>query len=125
MYDYEAMMNAMAGASLASSIITLVICVAVIVANWKIFEKAGEAGWKSLIPFYNSYILYKIAMGNGWFFLLVFIPVVGALIASVLISIKLAKAFGKGVGFMVGLFFLAPIFQLILGFGSADYQGAQ
>lgn len=125
MYDYEAMMNAMAGASLASSIITLVICVAVIVANWKIFEKAGEAGWKSLIPFYNSYILYKIAMGNGWFFLLVFIPVVGALIASVLISIKLAKAFGKGVGFMVGLFFLAPIFRLILGFGSADYQGAQ
>ena len=28
---------------------------------WKIFEKAGEKCWKSIIPFYNIYILYKIS----------------------------------------------------------------
>lgn len=30
------------------------------VAMWKIFEKAGVEGWKSLIPLYSTYLLYKI-----------------------------------------------------------------
>ena len=38
---------------------------------------------------------------------------------------KLAKAFGKGFGFFLGLVFLNPIFKLILGFGDAQYQGPQ
>ena len=37
-----------------------------IVAGWKIFEKAGQPGWASIVPFYNSYIRYKIFWGNGW-----------------------------------------------------------
>ena len=36
-----------------------------IVANWKIFTKAGQAGWASIIPFYNKYIEFKIYWGNG------------------------------------------------------------
>lgn len=39
-----------------------------IVAGWKIFEKAGQPGWASIVPFYNSYIRYKIFWGNGWLF---------------------------------------------------------
>jgi hypothetical protein len=35
----------------------------------------------------------------------------------------LAKSFGKGVGFGLGLAFLGIIFFPILGFGSAQYQG--
>ena len=31
-----------------------------IIARWKIFTKAGEAGWKSIIPIYNNYVLFKI-----------------------------------------------------------------
>ena len=38
---------------------------------------------------------------------------------------KLSKAFGHGVGFTVGLFFLRPIFLLILGFGGSVYLGKQ
>lgn len=34
-----------------------VIC---IVGSWKMYEKAGHAGWKSLIPFYRQYILFDI-----------------------------------------------------------------
>ena len=44
-----------------------------IVAGWKIFEKAGQPGWASIVPFYNSYIRYKIFWGNGWLF---FVPIV-------------------------------------------------
>ncbi|MBR3172430.1 hypothetical protein IKF21_00705 [Candidatus Saccharibacteria bacterium] len=49
-----------------------------VIAGWKIFEKAGEAGWKSLIPIYNAYIFYKIVGMKNWFW--------GLLITSFVIS---------------------------------------
>ena len=52
------------------------------------------------------------------------ISLVGAVIA-IISEYKLAKAFGKGFGFFLGLLFLNPIFKLILGFGNAQYQGRQ
>ena len=42
-------------------IVAIVIAVLQVIAMWKIFSKAGEAGWKSLIPIYNSVILFKIS----------------------------------------------------------------
>ena len=35
----------------------------------------------------------------------------------------LSKSFGHGVGFFLGLLFLAPIFILVLGLGSSEYIG--
>ena len=40
-----------------------------IIANWNIFTKAGEAGWKSIIPVYSDYISYKIAWQPSYFWL--------------------------------------------------------
>ena len=99
----------------------LVIMVIMIIGMWKVFEKAGREGWKSLIPFYNMYVLTEISGQNGWLFLLCLIPGVGSLIWSIMVSIKLAPAFGKETAFAVGLILLAPIFYMILGFGSAKY----
>ena len=93
-----------------------------IIGMWKIFEKAGREGWKAIIPFYNLYVLFDIAWGNGWLFLLLLIPCVG-LVISIIVDFKLAKAFGKGVGYAIGLIFLYPIFLLMLGFGNAAYIG--
>ena len=101
------------------SIIAIALCVLLIIAQWKIFTKAGEKGWKSIIPIYNLYILTRLADGKGIKFLLLLIPIVGYII----INIKLAKAFGKGGGFTAGLILLPSIFTLILGFGSAQYIG--
>jgi len=43
--------------------------VVVIIGGWKTFEKAGHPGWAILVPFYNAYILLKIAgQGGGCFF---------------------------------------------------------
>ena len=75
--------------------IWLIIGILLIIANWMIFTKAGEPGWKSIIPLYNTYIQYKIAWGNGWLFLLNIIPIVNIVI-SIVFEVKLAKAFGKG-----------------------------
>ena len=112
------------GQATAYIIICLILVVIAIIANWKIFTKAGEKGWKSIIPIYNAYIFFKITWGNGWFFLLMLIPFVNIAIYFVTLW-KLAKAFGKGVGFFIGLLLLEFIFMLILAFGSAEYQGVE
>ena len=124
-YDYNYDPAAVAGAALftgANLIVGLVVTVIMIVAMWKLFTKADEPGWAAIVPFYNMYVLFKISFGNGWLFLLSFVPVVNFVI-SIMMYFKLAKAFGKGVGFGFGLLFLAPIFLLILAFGSAEYEG--
>ncbi len=95
-----------------------------IVVMWKVFTKAGVAGWKSIIPIYNTYILTKITYGNGWLFLLLIVPIVG-FVFSIMLYIKLAKAFGKGTGFGIGLWLLSLIFLSILAFDSSEYQGVQ
>ena len=110
------------------SVVILIIAIVNIVGMWKMFTKAGEAGWKSIIPIYNMVILFKIAGISPWFvlgYLLAAIPVVGAFIAlgiTIYAMINLAKAFGKGGGFAVGLIIFSPIFYNILGFGKAEYQ---
>lgn len=103
-------------------LITLVLMVLFIIAFWRIFTKAGEPGWGSLIPFYSTYLQFKIAWGNGWLFLLMLVPVVNVVVALIALY-KLCVAFGYGVGFFLGMLFLSPIFTLILAFGSAEYQG--
>ena len=94
----------------------------VLAAMWKLFTKAGEPGWKCLIPLYGSYILVKIADGNGWKFLLLLVPVVNIVFA-VILACRLARSFGKGGGFAVGLLLLCVVFFPILGFGGARYVG--
>ncbi|MDE5778096.1 MAG: hypothetical protein K2I10_06260 [Lachnospiraceae bacterium] len=104
-------------------IVALAISIVMLVALWKVFVKAGEPGWAAIVPIYNIYVLFKIAMGNGWLFLLCFVPLVGAILA-LIVYFKLATAFGKGAGFGIGMIFLTPIFLCMLAFGDAEYQGA-
>lgn len=116
--------GAAAGIGIAYYIIMIAICVLEIIATWKIFTKAGEAGWKSIIPIYNIIVLFKIVGMNPWMILLLLVPIAN-IVVPILFNIKLAKAFGKGGGFAAGLIFLNTIFTLILGFGSAEYVGPQ
>lgn len=116
---------AIAGLGIVTWIAVLVVCVLVIVAMWKIFTKAGEAGWKSIIPIYNYIVLLQIVGLHPALVVLALIPFVnfiGAPVLSILIAIKLAKAFRKGTGFIIGLILVAPIFYLMLGFGNAEYD---
>ena len=110
--------------STGSGIVSIIVSVLLLIAWWKTFNKANEAGWKSIIPFYNMYTLVKIADGKGIKFLLLLIPIVD-IIYGIILANRLSKAFGKSTGFTVGLIFLPVIFMLILGFGDAQYQGPQ
>src|SRR5437762_11828809 len=110
------------GGSPVPGIIGLLIALLVIVATWKVFTKAGQPGWASIIPIYNLYVWCKIVGRPWWWILLMLIPFVNFIVA-IILCIDLAKSFGKGVGFGLGLAFLGIIFFPILGFGSAQYQG--
>jgi hypothetical protein len=105
-----------------SLIISLLIALLMIVAMWKVFTKAGQPGWASIIPIYNLYIWCKIVGRPWWWILLMLIPFVNFIIL-IILCIDTAKSFGKGAGFGIGLALLGIIFWPILGFGSAQYQG--
>ena len=102
--------------------ISIVVSLLILAANWKIYTKAGEAGWKSLIPIYNTYVLYKIVYGSGWKFLLLFVPILGEIVA-IVFCFRLAQAFGKGFLFGLGILLFPYIALLDLGFGRVSYQG--
>ena len=103
-------------------IIYIAIIVLVIAGFWRTFTKAGEAGWKSIIPIWNLIVLCRIGGKPGWWVILFFIPLVNIVI-SLIVALEVAKNFGRGNGFGVGLWLLSFIFYPILGFGSATYQG--
>jgi uncharacterized protein DUF5684 len=99
------------------------IIILMIAGMWKVFSKAGQPGWAAIIPIYNLYVMCKVAGRPGWWVILMLIPFVNFIIIIILL-IDIAKRFGKGIGFAIGLILLPFIFWLILGFGSAQYQGS-
>lgn len=110
------------GGGVFANLILLIFYVGVMVGMWKLFEKAGQAGWKALIPFYNLFILLKIVGRPGWWLLLFFIPLVN-LVFAFIVSNDVAKSFGKGLAYAVGLFLLGIVFFPLLGFSDAKYVG--
>jgi hypothetical protein len=103
-------------------LIQLAIVVFFIVTMWKVYAKAGRPGWYSLIPFFNVYVLLKMASKPGWWLILFFIPIVNVIIA-ILAVFGLGRNFGKGGGFAIGLILLPIIFYPILAFGDAQFSG--
>ena len=41
--------------------INLAVMVLTIIASWIMYAKAGEPGWAAIVPFYSSYVRFKIA----------------------------------------------------------------
>ncbi len=122
MYDNST--SSSAGGS-AAALVLLVLFLAFllvfVVADWRIFSKAGEAGWKSLVPLYSTDVLFRIAGFNPWTFLLMFIPVANVVLA-VLLALGLGERFQKGpVWSVILLWLFSPIGHLILAFGPATF----
>ena len=167
--ELTAQQAAFAGGILGTVMVAgLAIGIILIIAGWRIFEKAGEKGWKILIPIYDLYILFKICGIKNWFWAFFCITIIASImmtvsaptnieyiedwsgiyidmstitwndypvylsgmviscaasiVAEIMVAVKLAKAFGKGVGYTLGIIFLPYIFTMILGFGKAKYS---
>ena len=94
----------------------------ILVASWILYEKAGEPGWASLVPFYNLYLINTIAGKPGWWLIFWFLPIAN-LVVTILVCIALAEKFGKGALYGLGIIFLGFIFIPLLAFGDAEYEG--
>ena len=118
-------------------VFAIIISLFAVVGQWKMFKKAGKNGWEALVPIYNQYILCKITGVNPIWIAILFgsvllaaIPVIGSIVSMlvsiyfpILLAISTAKSFGKDDVWGLGLFFFAPIFYMILGFGASEYVG--
>lgn len=122
------------GLMVVYGILGCVIGVLGIIAMWKIFTKAGKPGWAAIVPVYNMVVLYQIVGLNPLLLLILigaiipfvnFLVMIAFFVLNIISSIKLAKVFGKGTGFAVGLIFLPFIFQLILAFDKSEYVGVE
>ena len=157
------------GVSLIGTLIYFGVIIFLIASQWIMFKKAGESGWKCLIPIYNIYILCKIArrpklfwkymvssilvfvfacvsIGGiiatagvgmttgelsgssvGVFLIGILLMLISLLVLGIIVCIlyfNLAKAFGQGALFGIGMIFLAPIFMAIIAFSrSIQYVG--
>ncbi len=91
------------------------------VASWRVFKKAGQAGWKSLVPIYNFFIMAKMAKKKPLFAAGLFVPVWNVYVVYKVFE-GIAKQFGKGAGTALGLLVAPFIFMPILAFGKAEFQ---
>ena len=93
-----------------------------LIAQWKVFVKAGQPGWACIIPIYNIYIMTKITGKPGIWVLWMIIPIVN-IVFVIWLTNMLSKSFGHDEGFTAGLILLGFIFWPILGFGDSKYLG--
>jgi len=104
-------------------LICLAFVVMMVAALWMIYAKAGKPGWAAIIPIYNIIVKLQIVGRPVWWILLLLIPLVNVVVW-IILSIDLAKSFGKDLAYGIGLALLPFIFHPMLAFGSATYVGA-
>ena len=123
------------------------------IAKWRLFVKAGEKGWKAIIPFYGTYTLFRLVWDkNVYWFSLIFeilsivtyimlrqpfnsdtmiwmilylVTITVYMAFGIILMIHLAKAYGHNGKFALGLIFVHIVFLCILGFSRAQYIGVQ
>jgi hypothetical protein len=102
--------------------VSLALAVLEIAAGWRLFTKAGERGWKSLIPIYSTIILLRIVGRPWWWLLFMMIPLV-QIVFLVIVFYDLSRAFGHGLVYALGLMLLPGIMIPVLAFGGSRYYG--
>lgn len=106
-----------------SSVFSFLMSIAMLVAWWFLFNKAGEEGWKAIIPFYDIYTMFDIVYGNGWKALLLLVPILNVVLL-ILFPFRLCQAYGKGIGFGFLTLFFSPIMMLYMAFDkNTSYYG--
>jgi len=132
-------------------LVALILWALRIVGHWTMFQKAGEKGWKALIPVYSDYIVFKTVWNtrsfwiyvilvtlstfttgntlqgsaNGFMGIVTWISTFGMTVWAIIASAKTALAFGKGPLYAFGMVLLPSIFAAIIGLGSSEYRGPQ
>ena len=130
---------------LIAAIISLVLWVLQVIALWKIFTKAGQSGWKAIIPVYNVFVMFKISWSTMWFWIsLIAFVLASALLSFATVTIcvvlggllmlfytivmlimlfKFVRSFNWGVGMFILTIIVPVIMLFVLAFSKAEYIG--
>ena len=122
--SYQATNAALSVVSAISSIFSMAMAILMIIAQWRIFEKAGEKGWKAIIPVYNVYILFKIAWKKSWFWINLALSAVAGILYTVAVICLTFASVDSGIGVAVGgilliismMLFIAPMVISIISY---------
>ncbi len=109
------------GSLLVYSLCWWPLVVAPFVATWHVLDKAGRPGWTSLVPIYNWIQLLRVAGLPSWWLLVLCVPVVNVF-AWFVACTRMARAFGKGRGYALGLALLPPVYMVALAVDDAPYR---
>jgi signal peptidase I len=92
--------------------VLLVCFILLFVGLYGVFQKAGEKGWKALVPVYNIVIWLKILQKPWWWVFLVIVPAVGFYMVAVLVVLTAncfgKRKFGEHVVAVIGFFAFIP-----------------
>ena len=114
----------------------------VVIGSYKLFRKAGEKGWKAIIPILNDYTRFKlyankdlflsfliatmasnlIADGNKLLMFLTFLSSIIVFVISFKMHLGMARSHGRNVGMAILLTILPGIGYMILGFDKSEYN---
>ncbi len=141
MYNYNSSYYSMGLTVIVVYIVIIGFAIAQLIAWCNIFKKVDYPWERLFVPIYGQYAQYKLADCGGIFWLEAIVGILGVIIASstgsqalmlivmlilavfeCIYSFRLAKVFGHGAGFAIGLILFRPIFIMILGFGSSYYE---
>lgn len=109
----------------AAAIVIIVVLVAYVVAALPasgVFAKAERPRWAAFVPIYNTLTLLDVVGRPLWWIFLLFIPGIN-IILTIIVMNDLAKSFGHGPGFTVGLVLISWVFMLVLWLGPSEYLG--
>jgi Family of unknown function (DUF5684) len=110
-------------AALIPVLLILIITLVAIAGAWKTFTKAGKPGWACIVPIYNVIVACQIAGRPLWWAIVILIVPCLDAVFGIIVSIDIAKSFGRGAGFGIGLALLPIFFYPMLGFGDSQYAG--
>ena len=113
------------------TIIALIIFIIELIATYKLYKKAGYKGWEAFIPFYNNWILIKIAELNEWYYLGLLSPTIFSILniekleiissliyltTTIFIYYNISKKFNKDLFFTILMIIFPYIMIPILAF---------
>ena len=104
-------------------VISIIIALTLIMmaSMWIIFEKAGEKGWSSLIPFHSFYCMLRMANKPNWWMILYLNPITN-IVVSIWAMNRIVKRLGYNEGHTVGIVFFPMIFLPIVGLGDNEFN---
>jgi len=93
-----------------------------VAAVWPFLNKAGQPGWTALIPFVAAFFIVRAAGLSAWWTLLYIVPIAN-IVLSIVVALRLGRAFGHGRVFSVFLLWLLSLIgYFIISYSSDTYS---